>query len=141
MLQNDLFALSNRGDKWRTNAWELTLGDFSIGNSIYTNWGEKDGGGTDESLLSPIWGKNQNKGYSAWKSGKVFSAPTWIGIRTGNHIERIGYSFRQSQDLFQNGIHGRTSFGHQNYYLDYSDFRTGMYLYNGYYSPFSLWGY
>jgi hypothetical protein len=57
----------------------------------------------------------------------------------GNNISRIGYSFRGSQDMQQNGIH--TSFGKQNYYLNYNYFRTGMYLNSGYYNPFSLWGY
>ena len=58
-----------------------------------------------------------------------------------NQISRIGYSFKESQDVFQNGIHGRVPFGKQNYYLNYNYFRTGMYLYTGYYNPFSLWGY
>jgi RHS repeat-associated protein len=141
-LQNDVSFLGGDGDRWRTNAWELTIGDISFGSYIYTNYGEKASDGMqDENLKSPIWGENRNKGLSAWINGKAYFAPMWFGMRTGNRMERIGYSFRGSQDLQQNGIHSRTSFGKQNYYLDYSDFRTGIYLHSGYYSPFSLWGY
>jgi hypothetical protein len=123
-LQNDVKYLGDEKDRWRTNAFELTIGDFSFGNSIYTNLGEDASNGEqNESLLSPIWGKNRNEGFSAWKSGKVYFAPTWIGVRTGNRIERIGYSFPGAQDLFQNGVHGRIPFGKQNYYLNYDYFR------------------
>ncbi|MDR1372274.1 MAG: hypothetical protein LBJ17_03990 [Dysgonamonadaceae bacterium] len=144
MLQNDLFALSNRGDKWRTNAWELTLGDFSIGSYIYTNDGKKASGGLegkDDNLTSPIWGANRNAPkFTSWKDGRVYSAPIWVGVRSGNSISRFGYSFRGSQDLQQNGIHSRTGFGNQNYYLNYQDFYSGIYLNSGYYNSFSLWG-
>ena len=139
-LQNDVKYLGgDREDRWRTNAWELTIGNISVGNYIYTNQGSRDGGGPNESLLSPIWGKNRNDGFSAWSNGRVYSSPLWIGIRTGNTMQRVGYSFRGAQDLFQNGIH--TTFGKQHYYLNYQYFRTGLYLFTGYYNPFSLWGY
>lgn len=53
---------------------------------------------------------------------------------------RIGYSHKVFQDLQQNGIHGRTGFGNQNFYLNYDNFKTGGYFYSGYYNPLSLWG-
>jgi hypothetical protein len=146
-LQNDVDLMGDGHDRWRTNAFELTIGDFSFGNSIYTNDGEvastifEGQKAFVTNLWSSIWGKNRNVNLNTWRNGKVFSAPTWIGVRVGNRIERVGYNFRGAQDLFQNGVHGRTSFGRQNYYLDYTNFRTGMYLYTGYYSPYSLWGY
>ena len=143
MLQNDMKSLGGDGDRWRTNAFELSVGDFSFGSYIYTNYGEKDSGGKEKGKVdrnSPIWGKNRNDGYSAWKNGQVFSAPVWIGYRRGNQITRVGYSHKVFQDLQQNGIHGRTGFGNQNYYLNYENFEAGGYFYSGYYNPLSLWG-
>jgi RHS repeat-associated protein len=138
-LQNDVKHLGDGKDRWRTNAWELSFGDISFGSYIYTNDGQlASNGETDDSCWSPIWGKNKRK--SAWIYGESFSAPMWFGYRVGNQISRIGYSFPGSQDLQQNGIHTNTSFGAQNYYLKYDNFRSGIYINSGYYSPFSLWG-
>ena len=94
---------------------------------------------TAEAGASAEQGTNPHIGLGAWTNGHVYSAPIWLGIRTGNRIERIGYSFPGSQDLQQNGMH--RGFGNQNYYLNYDNFRTGMYLRSAYYNPFSLWGY
>ncbi|MDR0863745.1 MAG: hypothetical protein LBO74_02280, partial [Candidatus Symbiothrix sp.] len=139
-LQNDVKHLGDGKDRWRTSAWELSFGDISFGSYIYTNDGKvASNEETDDTCWSPIWGKNKRK--SAWTYGESFSAPMWLGYRVGNQMSRIGYSFPGSQDLQQNGIHTNTSFGAQNYYLKYNNFRTGMYINSGYYSPFSLWGY
>ncbi len=140
-LQNDIIGLGGDGDRWRTNAFELNIGRFSFGSYIYTNYGEKDSKNQqDKNARSPIWGKNRNKDYSTWKNGQVFSAPIWIGYRRGNQVTRVGFSHKVFQDLQQNGIHGRTKFGHQNFYLNYENFETGGYYYSGYYNPLSLWG-
>ena len=141
MLQNDMKSLGGDGDRWRTNAFELSIGNFSFGSYIYTNDGKADSQKQqDENARSPIWGENRNKGYSTWKNGQVFSAPVWIGYRRGNQITRVGYSHEAFQDLQQNGIHGRTGFGNQNFYLNYDNFKAGGYFYSGYYNPLSLWG-
>lgn len=140
-LQNDMISLGGDGDRWRTNAFELSIGNFSFGSYIYTNDGKADSQKQqDENARSPIWGENRNKGYSTWKNGQVFSAPVWIGYRRGNKITRVGYSHEAFQDLQQNGIHGRTGFGNQNFYLNYDNFKAGGYFYSGYYNPLSLWG-
>jgi hypothetical protein len=145
-LQNDVKPLSGvKKDRWRTNAFELTIDNFSFGNSIYTNDGEADSKAFDSKepvdfdARSPIYGKNSRTDRGAWKVGKVFSSPSWIGYRAGNQITRIGYSLRGFQDFFQNGIH-TTFIGDQNYYLDYSEFNKGWYSYSGYNNPYSLWG-
>ena len=146
-FQNDMRILGGNGDRWRTNALELTLGNFSIGSYIYTNAGEAESikmnelAGTDltdDTCLSPIWGKNRGK-YSTWTWGETFSAPVWVGYRQGNQIQRVGYSFRGAQDFQQNGIH--KYIGRQNFYTGYNNFKSGFYSYSGYYNPFSLWGY
>ena len=132
-------------DRWRTNAWELTISDFSVGSSIYTNYGEVESGGTTgiDDRESPIWGANRlhhdGTELGTWKNGQVYSSPLWIGYRAGNTITRIGYSKSSFQDFQQNGIHKWARFGRQNYYLDYDNFQSGSYYYNGYYNPFSLW--
>ena len=146
-LQNDVGRFGDRHDRWRTNAFELNIGDFTFGNFIYTNDGQKDsetahGEGDDAidfNAKSPIYGKNSQAGKGAWRIGKVYAAPTWIGIRSGNRIDRIGYSLPFFQDLFQNGIH-TTFIGNQNYYLNYRNFQRGLYVYSGYYNPFTLYG-
>jgi len=148
-FQNDMKLLGGNGDRWRTNALELTVGNFSIGSYIYTNAGEAEsikmneqpGVGTplrDATCLSPIWGKNRGK-YSTWTWGETFSAPVWIGYKYGNQIYRAGYSFRGAQDFQQNFIHKYV--GRQNFYTGYNNFKSGFYSYSGYYNPFSLWGY
>ncbi len=147
-LQNDLKKLGGDGDRWRTNAWELTIGDFSVGSYLYTNDGEADsqkyadlehtGSPVDATCLSPIFRKNRGN-YSTWLAGETFSAPIWLGYRVGNQISRIGYSFPASQDLQQNFIH--KYLGRQHFYTGYNNFKTGFYLNSGYYNPFSLWGY
>ena len=30
--------------------------------------------------------------------------------------------------------------GRQNYYLDYENNKASLYMYSGYYNPFSIWG-
>ena len=147
-LQNDVNFKGFGGDghdRWRTNALELTFGDFSIGSYIYTNDGKVASEWADSQYptydgVSPLWGKNNNgPKYTAWKNGRVYSSPVWFGMRTGSRVERIGYSFRRAQDAQQNFIHSRTTFGNQNYYLHYGDFRAGVYLHTGYYNSFSLY--
>jgi hypothetical protein len=141
-LENDF--LGDRGDRWRTNAWELTIGDWSVGSSVYTNDGENASGGICgiDDTPSPIWGLNRphHKGtpIGAWKNGQVYSSPLWIGHKSGNSITRIGYSNPYLQDLQQNGIHKWFRFGRQNYYLGYGNFRYGPYVYAGYFNFFSL---
>jgi RHS repeat-associated protein len=151
-FQNDIIKLGGNGDRWRTNALELTIGKFSIGSYIYTNDGqavsEELSGVTGEGLTdlaceSPIWGRNRKnrKGneLATWTHGEVFSAPVWVGYRHGNQIQRFGYSFRQAQDFQQNGIH--KFIGRQQFYTNYNHFKSGFYSYSGYYNPLSLWGY
>lgn len=61
-LQNDMKSLGGDGDRWRTNAFELSIGNFSFGSYIYTNDGKADSQKQqDENARSPIWGENRNK--------------------------------------------------------------------------------
>ena len=139
-IQNDIRKWGGDGDKWRSNAVELTIGKFSIGSYIYTNDGETASEGIqDATCLSPIWGKNRGDKFSTWTYGETFSSPVWVGYRHGNQINRFGYSFRAAQDLQQNGVH--KYIGRQNFYTGYDNFQSGFYSYSGYYNPFSLWGY
>ena len=77
-------------------------------------------------------------GRSTWTNGRPYIAPLWLGYRTGNQISRIGISRQWVHNWTQNLTH---AFGMQNYYMSYDDFQHRTYLYTGYYSPFSLWGY
>lgn len=142
-LQNDFLAFSGQ-DRWRTSAWELNIGDWSLGSSVYTNDPLNDYGQDDFIApgYSPTWGPNTD-GFGEWYNGQVYSSPLWIGHRSGNTISRIGYSHWRVQDATQNGIHRYFPLGRQNYYTGYDYFQGGMkgkwYGYSGYYNPFSLY--
>jgi hypothetical protein len=142
-IQNDFLA--NNGDKWRTSAWELTIGNFSLGSSIYTNDGENASDGKTKNVPSPLFGPHSKKGRAmgAWSIGQVHFSPLWIGMRIGNTVSRFGYSHKRIQDITQNFVHTKgfmfLPFGYQNYYLDYDYFQSGPYFYSGYYNPYSLW--
>lgn len=129
--------LGDKGDRWRTNAWELSIGDFSLGSSIYTNDPKGIDSGKSFDKASPIWGYNTGK-YGTWEEGIVFSSPLWIGWRNGNFISRIGYSHPLIQDLTQNGFHKHFPKGRQNFYLKYDQDIRSWYYYCGYFSPYSL---
>lgn len=52
---------------------------------------------------------------------------------------RAVYSHKSFQDLTQNGVHKWVPFGRQQYYLDYSEFKTGFYNYSGFNNPYSFY--
>lgn len=140
-LQND-FLRFNEQDRWRTNAWELSIGKFSIGSSVYTNDPKNQYGEDDFSVpgYSPTWGPNTD-GFGEWNNGQVYSAPLWLGYRygNGNQIARFGYSHPAIQDVTQNAIHRYLPIGRQHYYTRYDYFQRGFYGYSGYNNPFSLY--
>jgi RHS repeat-associated protein len=150
-LEND-FLRFNSQDRWRTSAWELQVGDFVMGSSVYTNdpKGEAAKAGISREQATDMDGLNlsgqTNKhGNGAWKEGQVYSSPIWIGFRNGNNIIRTGFSDRRVQDRTQNWVHrnlgigDRINIGYQNYYNRYDYFYEGPYGYSGYYNPFSLY--
>ena len=59
--------------------------------------------------------------------------------KKGNFVTKIGYSHKVFQDLTQNGVHKWVPFGRQQYYLDYSEFKTGFYNYSGFNNPYSFY--
>ncbi|MBL0049725.1 MAG: hypothetical protein IPP32_16705 [Bacteroidetes bacterium] len=144
-MENDFAAnhFKGSGDKWRTGAFELSVNKISVGFSIYTN---KQIRGKDEIVdgTSLIWDENRpgadKKYYGAWKNGKVYDSPLWVGYNYGPGISKLGYSNKYVQDFAQNGIHKWVSFGRQNFYNNYSDDISHPYSYNGYNNPYSLYG-
>lgn len=95
------------GDKYRTAAAEIGLGDYSFGFNLYTTEPPYDEY-KDRSKIkdfdyeSPIWRKNE---YGTYSSGERVFAGMYFGIQRGNHVQRIGVDAPFVQDLFQNGIH------------------------------------
>jgi len=144
-LENDFLA--GTGDKWRTNAFEVSIGKFVWGTSVYTNDGQKESGGLFDKNMTNLLGKSNKswlkEDFGAWINGKVFSAPGYIGVRDGNNVFRMGYSSKWVQDRTQNWVHRNgflyLPFGHQNFYTDYSKMYQGAWGYSGYYNPFSLY--
>ncbi|WP_229215082.1 polymorphic toxin type 23 domain-containing protein [Dyadobacter bucti] len=137
-IENDFFAF-NHQDRWRSNALEIGIGDFVIGTRLYNNDPKGEGQKVVFDKTDRMGNYNQHK-FGAWENGKTYNAPLWVGHRFGNSIERIGFSHPMFQDRTQNFIHLRFPPGRQNFYVDYSNFQRGIYLYSCYYNPYSLWG-
>jgi RHS repeat-associated protein len=140
-IQNDF--LGDKHDRWRSNAVELTIGNFAIGTWLYNNDPASEGKGFDlfgtnrqGKMNRPV---NGNQRFGTWNNGKVYQSPIYFGIRSGNTVDRIGYSSPWVQEYTQNTVHRWVPFGRQNFYTEDSDFRYGLYLYAGYHNPFSLW--
>ncbi|MES2778348.1 MAG: FG-GAP-like repeat-containing protein [Bacteroidota bacterium] len=145
-LENDFLVFKGE-DRWRSDGFELTIGKFSFGNTIYNNDPETEGLGNYTDVNDP---RAQNgfhqpnrpseEGYTAWINGQTYSAYFWGGYNFGGHIERFGFATPFAQDITQNQVHRLASFGRQNYYNKYDYFNYTPYIYGGYNNPYSLWG-
>lgn len=135
-IENDIFAREGQ-DRHRTNAWELSIGRYSVGSSIYTNDPLNEGSEVDPLGISKLNGSNKHR-KGAWVDGLVYSSPIWVGYKVGNSISRIGYSHPVIQDLTQNFIHKNMPGGYQHYYNKYAKSAYGFYNYSGHYNPNSL---
>jgi len=49
----------------------------------------------DKGMPSPIRNPNRNKDYGTWREGRVYSAPLWIGVRTGNRVDSFFLNERE----------------------------------------------
>ena len=136
-ISNDLWG--DHEDRWRTTAAELTIGKFSIGTFVLTNYGKEEGNGVNPNAKAP-WpiGKNLNKKKGAWNNGVVYCAPLWFGYRRGNSIARFGISDWRVQNMTQNLVH-KYPIGKANYYL--GRFPTGPYAFYGFNNPFDLFNF
>jgi RHS repeat-associated protein len=145
-LENDFLAGS--GDKWRSNALEVGIGNFVFGTYLYNNdpeGGDKGVMKSDDPRAVDRRGNRNLHKKTAWEEGKTYRSPGYIGYRKGSNILRLGYSHEIFQDRTQNWVHrngfpglGWLGIGYQNFYNDYSDFQRGGYRYSGYYNPYSL---
>ena len=147
-LYNDMFGQSGH-DRWRTSAAELTIGDFSVGTYVTTNDGKEESGiyGYDPNIVDPYLGANpervihvngrEQKVGGGWPNGKVYSAPFWVGIKSGSQIYRFGVSARIVQSLTQNLVHRYLV--PTPYFIPGKEFYRGLYSSFGHNSPLSLW--
>ena len=140
-ISNDLWG--DGFDRWRTSAAELSVGKFSLGTYVTTNWGSEESPEIekekyDRISVDPIVGGHVKKEHKigAWNNGKVFSAPLWFGYKRNNSVYRLGFSAKAVQSLTQNFVHKwmKTPF-----FLNYSNFYSGAFSYYGYNNPLSLW--
>jgi hypothetical protein len=125
------------GDKSRTAAAEIGIGNFSYGMNIYTTappQSEYDDGIGGGNYSSPIWGDNKTGSYS---SGSRVYAGMYVGMRNGNNVIRAGIDAPWVQDLFQNGVHRHLVPG------PYFDTRlgppAGLFGQGLYYNPYTLY--
>ncbi|MDR1679837.1 MAG: hypothetical protein LBR81_08695 [Prevotellaceae bacterium] len=141
-IENDL--LGDGKDRWRSNAVEVSIGNFVFGTNLYNNdpGGEIPYQGYDPNGLDRL-GNTNKRNLGAWTNGQTYSSPFWIGFRNGNNIARIGYSHPIVQDRTQNWVHRNgffyLPFGHQRFYNKYDAMYEGTYSYSGYHNPYSLY--
>jgi RHS repeat-associated protein len=135
-LRVDEDYMGDKLDRWRTGAVELGINNFVVGLSVLTNDGEVESKGQTYEGKSPIYKENKT-GKGAWTNGQVWHSPAWIGYRSGNQVTRVGFSHREVQDAFQNGLH--QNWFPTPYYLNYDNFTKGLYNYTGFYNPFTLY--
>ena len=138
-LENDFFGDGH--DRFRSNAFELTVGNFTLGSNLYNNDVGKNAEWVDGTMLNgkpnrPF--KGQKMG--AWKEGQTYSSPLWIGVKgTGSTIYRFGYSHPMVQDRTQNVTHKWVWFARTHFFNRYDEFKKGFYNYTGFNNPYSLW--
>ena len=67
--------------------------------------------------------------------------PIYVGFRTGNGIERVGFRSKYIQQFAQNWLlHQGPEFAWQHLYLNYDFQQKGLWSYGGWYNPHSIWG-
>jgi hypothetical protein len=135
-LENDFFG--DRHDRWRSNAAELSVGNFVIGTNLRNNEVQEGTSDIKYDWKSRLWGNNSNPN-GAWDEGQTYSSPAWIGFKAKGQVYRFGYSHPVFQDGTQNFIHKYFEPGRTNFFTRYDDFQYGPYGYQGYNNPYSLW--
>jgi RHS repeat-associated protein len=135
-LENDFFG--DRHDRWRSNAFELTIGDFVFGSNLYNN--EVDVTADPDLEGGMLLNNSCNRSpFGAWRDGKTYSSPLWVGFKMNGSVYRFGYSHPLVQDRTQNVIHKWFGPGRTNFFNNYDYFQYGTYNYYGYNNPYSLW--
>ncbi|GAB4450518.1 MAG: hypothetical protein OHK0036_09340 [Bacteroidia bacterium] len=139
-LENDFFG--DKHDRWRSNAFELTIGDFVLGSNLYNNDVGPNAEFDDEgrNLLGKCnRPKRDGTVLGAWKEGQTYSSPLWVGFKSNGQVYRFGYSHPLVQDRTQNVIHKWFGPGKTHFFNRYDNFQRGGYNYFGYNNPYSLW--
>jgi RHS repeat-associated protein len=138
-IENDYFG--DRHDRWRSNAFELSVGNFVVGSNLLNN----DVGDNPEidyegrNLLGKCNRAKKHEDLGAYKDGQTYSSPLWFGFKKNNQVYRLGYSHKLVQDRTQNVIHKWFGPGRTHFFNKYNNFNQGLYGYSGYYNPYSLW--
>ncbi len=144
-LENDFFG--DRHDRWRSNAFELSIGDFVLGSNLYNNdvyEGLSDGQKPPTDDTGMLLNNSCNRLYKgkqlgAWANGQTYSSPLWVGFKANGQVHRFGYSHELVQDRTQNVVHKWFGPGRTNFFNKYDNFNRGTYNYYGYDNPYSLW--
>ncbi len=134
-LENDFFG--DKHDRWRSNAAEITIGDFVVGTNLYNN--EVDTKADPNFDGRNLLEKSNREPFGAWKDGQTYSSPLWVGFKSNGSVYRFGYSHPLVQDRTQNAIHKWFGPGRTNFFNRYDNFQRGTYNYYGYDNPYSLW--
>jgi len=143
-LENDFFG--DRHDRWRSNAFELSIGNIMLGSNLYNNdvyEGVPAGQEPPVDNTGMLLNNSRNRPFKgkqlgAWANGQTYSSPLWVGFKTNGQIYRFGYSHPLIQDRTQNVVH-KWGPGRTNFFNKYDYFQYGTYNYYGYNNPYSLW--
>ena len=126
------------GDKFRTAAAEIGIGETSFGFNLYTTAppdGEhSEGIGLSTANFKSMWGPNSHGTYS---SGSRVYAGLYFGYQSNNTVSRIGVDAPWVQDFFQNGIHRH--FTHGPYFNTNNGPSTRLFLQTLNYFPYTLY--
>ncbi|HRF67771.1 MAG TPA: polymorphic toxin type 23 domain-containing protein [Muribaculum sp.] len=135
-VSNDLFGNKDH-DRWRSSAVEIGFKDFTIGTYVTTNDGKLESEYNNSQKIdhNQILESGQEKP-DVWSNGAVYSAPFWIGFKSGNQIQRIGFSDKCIQNITQNAVHKKIGTPQ---FTNYKNMTTGIFYQNGYNSPISIW--
>ena len=121
------------GDKYRTAAAEIGIGDFSFGFNVYTT---EHGRKMDDEFESKIWRKHKY-GLGAYTEGRRIASPAYIGYRNNGLEYRFGVDSPWVQDATQNWKHHNmkeTPYFRTDYYTP-----AKPYMFLSSYNPFSLY--
>ena len=126
-FENDFFLKGDKFDRWRTVAVEIEVRKFLVGTSIYSNWPSRD----TEPYSSTVWKANRR----SYMEGEIYSSVFYVGYRHNRSVIRVGVNHPIVQDIIQNGWH--TMVDKPYFHTPYGQYFS-VYLYLGYYNPFSL---
>ena len=143
--ENDIIAakmpfigkLIGQHDRFRSNATEISWGDFTFGTNVYTT--DPTLGGTLSKESGNLYTKGINASklfnndYKSYDQGHTILSTFYVGHKTKYGYRRHGYNDAGIGDFIQNGFHHLPFIGSPNFFR--GNFPSSFYYQSGYYMP------